>query len=90
MEINNNYHFNAKLLDILRANCHKVYVDKISEDGYQFIGDENSYIGNRIRVYITDFEYEEPDIIKENSELKNYVENQLLYIIEEVSNIEDY
>lgn len=67
--------FKKHLVDLARKYFHAVYVD--TEKSTQFLGDLLGYNGDRIRIYPTAWEYEEPDIIHNNSELRDYLINYL-------------
>ncbi len=63
--------FNPYLIREARAIFSRVYVDQETETAY--IGSETATEGDRVRVYISGFEYEEPAIIRTNEELRDLV-----------------
>ena len=65
-------HFDKKVIDKARNIFHAVYVDKETPEMY--IGNKHGYDGDRIRIYETDWEYEEAIIFTEESALEAYME----------------
>lgn len=60
--------FDKTAIDILRRECYKVYIDIETKTEYN--GSLTGYTGDRIRIYITSWDYEDPEIIRTNDELK--------------------
>ena len=63
--------FSKDLINIARGLFPLVYVDTETETEY--IGSLSSYAGDRIRIYATTWFYEDPDIIRTDEELKQYI-----------------
>ena len=67
--------FNKHLVNIARDECSRVYVDLETPEKY--ISSLRGYIGDRLRIYVTGWNYEIPVIIKSNAELKIWLKNHL-------------
>ena len=63
--------FDDGLLLAARDMFYKVYVDIDRIDHYE--GREDTTIGDRIRIYPTKWDYEEPEIIRSNEGLAEYI-----------------
>ena len=63
--------FDRDYVDIAREEFHKVYVD--DETATEFIGSETGYVGDRIRIYVTDWEYETPETFRTNEEFMKWM-----------------
>lgn len=63
--------FSKELVDVARAMFSKVYVDEETETGYS--GSETSCEGVRVRIYVSDWYYESPEICRSNAELCKFI-----------------
>lgn len=63
--------FKKELIDAARVMYFKVYVDRVTHDGYY--GSEKAYTGDRVRIYPTGWEYEECDVMYTDDELETYL-----------------
>lgn len=72
-------HFDEKLLAKARSLFPLVYVDNLSDDGIMIIGSESANVaeGFRIRLFYSDWEYEDATIIRSNEELEKIVNDEL-------------
>lgn len=67
--------FDKTAIDILRRECYKVYIDIETKTEYN--GSLTGYTGDRIRIYTTSWDYEDPEIIRTNNDLKKYVKEYI-------------
>lgn len=72
--------FNHEYVDVARAEFYKVYVD--TETPEEFVGSEESYAGDRLRIYATDWDYETPNIFHSNEEFERWMNATMAYIYE--------
>lgn len=63
--------FNKNLIDKARQLFHKVYVDL--ETPEKFIGDDKGYIGDRVRIYATGWQYEVAETFRDNESLEKFI-----------------
>lgn len=69
--------FDKELLSQARCLFPTVYVDKLSEDGGTFIGSKTGSEGVRVRIFFTEWEYEEAEIVYNNEQLADIIQNEL-------------
>lgn len=62
--------YDKQLIDTARHYFPVVYVDQDTGTAYK---GTSGYTGDRVRIYTTDWEYEEADILKTNAELAAYI-----------------
>lgn len=60
--------FDKQLIDTLRKICHRVYVDTKTDDAY--IGKLDSYTGDRVRIFLDGWEFEESTICYSDDDLR--------------------
>ena len=65
--------FDPELLKEARQMFYKVYVDNLSDDGTQYVGSETATKGVRMRVFVTDWNYETEEVFRSNEELEAFI-----------------
>lgn len=65
--------FDPELLKEARQMFYKVYVDNLSDDGTQYVGSETATKGVRMRVFVTDWDYETEEVFRSNEELEAFI-----------------
>lgn len=70
--------FNQDFLDEARSIAHKVYVDILQDGTYQ--GYEDRAVGCRVRIYMTDWEYDTPYTLYNNDELAEFLVKQQSFL----------
>lgn len=64
--------FNHALMDTARGMFYKVYADQETPTEYR--GSLDGYKADRIRIYITDWTYTEPETARNDAELQRIIE----------------
>ena len=72
--------FDKQLIDDLRKICHLVYVDEETPEKY--IGKLKGYDGDRVRIFVGDWEYEEATICYSDGDLRAVLRELLAEEIE--------
>ena len=67
--------FDKEYVNVARKEFCKVYVDRITPESV--IGSSRAYIGDRIRIYMTGWYYENPIIFKTNEGFKKWLREYL-------------
>ena len=63
--------FNRNLIDQVRRMFYAVYMDE--ETPAEFIGHTEGYTADRVRIYQTGWEYENPETARTDEELQNII-----------------
>ena len=67
--------FDKKYVDVARKEFYMVLVDK--ETPEQYIGSLTGYAGDRIRIYASEWHYDEPVIFRSNAAFKKWLKEEL-------------
>ena len=66
--------FERKLLNEAADLFYIVYVDEETESGYIGHSPGETDTGCRVRIYVTNWEYETPKILRSNQDLRDFLE----------------